>query len=573
MLTKQQRQLITYKKIRIYERIYKLPILKNHRLKNVQNKIKERRKLIKEGVRYHHFGGIIRHKQEISQGEIFKEIQLLIKDYVYLVNFLENYKDSYQVFLLKLTDDLKKLFIQKYIEINSLDEERTKLEIKNQNNQGILDELKLEKQKNIQAVLLLSNASFLMLEKIKLLSEGLKSLTEDTKNQKEIFQQVVKELQIYQEIYEYQRKAYRIRQEIAEIAQTAINFENYLQNYFSPFQSLIDEVVKVDEDFYETVGDIKNLADNILNSQSNLLIPKETEAISETFLDFMVTTYEKKQRLKDAFIKSQLLDWQIGSFDLTDNCVSLDKDIISISNYISKQLTDERKELEITEAMVSIKPISSTEETELISLTNEDAKFTKQFQTNKNISYTQLQDFLAQYKWKEADIETTKLMLQIMGKNYWNEVYKEDINKFSCEALYTIDQLWREYSHGYFGFSVQQSIWNEVGGQVDYETEKRLGDRLGWRKEGNWLDYDQLTFELSPTTPMGHLPVQWLHYDQDTYDLCPFSAEHLSMGAWRVGSWLVWQMHLFFSRTKICKETFSGVNSTFVNNSDNYKQS
>ncbi|MFN6558740.1 MAG: hypothetical protein RMY28_002895 [Nostoc sp. ChiSLP01] len=54
---------------------------------------------------------------------------------------------------------------------------------------------------------------------------------------------------------------------------------------------------------------------------------------------------------------------------------------------------------------------------------------------------------------------------------------------------------------------------------------------------------------------MGHLPVKWLHYDQDIFDLSPnSSAEPLSMGAWRVGSWLVWQMHLFFSRAKMCNE-------------------
>ena len=98
-----------------------------------------------------------------------------------------------------------------------------------------------------------------------------------------------------------------------------------------------------------------------------------------------------------------------------------------------------------------------------------------------------------------------------------------------------INQLWEEYSHGYFGFRVQQSIWSEIGGKVDYETEKILGDRLGWRKEGNWLDYEQLTFKLSPMTPMGHLPAKWLHYDQQTFDLFPkSSAEYLSMGAWRV---------------------------------------
>jgi hypothetical protein len=550
MLTKQQRQLITYKTIKIYEQIYQLPILKNRKFKTVQKKIIARRRLIQEGVHYHHpLWRIIKRKTEISQGKIFEEIQLLTKDYTHIIDFLENYKDSYQFFLLQLTDNLKNLFTQKYIEINILDEERKKLEIKNQRSQKILDELKWEKQENFKSFLLLGNASFLMLEKIKLLSEGLKSLAEDTKNQKEIVQKVAKELQIYYEIYEYQKKAHRVRQEIAEIAQTAINFENYLQDYFSPFQSLIDEVVKVDEDFYATVGDIKNLVDRILKSQSNLFIPKENEAISETFLDFMVVSYEKKERLKDAFIQCQLLDWQV------DNCISLDKSIDSISNYISRQLTEQRNELGIVEAnFASVRPLSFGEETELIKLTNDDATPIKEIETNKNINYTELRELLEEQKWKEADIETTKLMLQIMGKNCWYEVYKEDINNFSCEALYTIDQLWREHSHGYFGFSVQQTIWSEVGGQVDYETDKKLGDRLGWRKEGNWLNYDQLTFELSVTTPLGHLPVKWLHYDQDTFDSSPSSMEHLSMGAWRVGSWLVWQMHLFFSRAKNCNE-------------------
>jgi predicted nucleic acid-binding Zn-ribbon protein len=565
MLTKQQRRLITYKKISIYEKIYKLPIVKNIRLKKIQRKIKERRRLIKEGVRYHHiFGKIIKWKEEISQREIFVEFQLLVREYTLLVDFLENYNNSYQHFLLRLTDDLKQMFVQKYVEIKNLDKERKKLEIKNYNNQKILDKLKWEKQENYKSILLLSNASFLMLEKIKLLSEGLKTLSEDTKTQKQIIQQVIKELEIYQEIYEYQKKAQKLRQEIVEIAKTAINFENYLQDYFSPFQSLIDKVGEVDEDFYATVGDIKNLAENILNSQSNLLVPKNVEAISETFLDFMVTSYEKKERLKDAFIQSTLLDWQIHTFE-ADERVFLDRSIDSISNYISEQFADRR--LRIAKAnFVSITPLFNVAKTSLMRLDKTTSP--QKFQHNK-IDYTQLQDLLAQHKWKEADIETTKLMLQVIGKSYWNEVYQKDINNFSCEALYAIDRLWREYSHDYFGFSIQQNIWSEMGDRVDYEAEKRFGDRLGWRKDGNWLDYDRLTFELSATTPIGHLPVQWLHYDQDMFDLSPSSAEHLSMGAWRVGSWLVWQMHLFFSRVKICNETFLCGDRTSVNNREN----
>jgi hypothetical protein len=60
----------------------------------------------------------------------------------------------------------------------------------------------------------------------------------------------VKELEVYYEIYEHQKISTKIHQEISKLAQYAINFESYLQKSFSPFLSLIDEVVRVDETFY-----------------------------------------------------------------------------------------------------------------------------------------------------------------------------------------------------------------------------------------------------------------------------------------------------------------------------------
>ncbi|MFN6515787.1 MAG: GUN4 domain-containing protein [Nostoc sp. CreGUA01] len=557
MLTKKQRQLINYKSITIYEISYQLPVINNSKLKKVQKKIKACQVLIQQGTKYHSYlWGIIKRKQEISQEEIFAKTKLLIKDYTQLIDFLEKYKDNYQDFLLKFTDNWKHLFTQKYLEIKNINAERNKLEIKNHNNPQLIEKLKWEKQENLKSILLLSNTNFLMLEKIKLLTQGIKSLGEDTKNQKQTVQQIAQELGVYQEIYEYQIKAIKIRQEIAKIAEIVTNFEDYLQDYFSPFQSLIDEVVKLDASFYAIVGEIKNLATSSLNFQSSLFTIQDTDAISENILNFLVASYEKGDRLKDALVESKLLNEQISNFELNNDGIALEQTIYLISNYISTQLVDQRKVLGILETdVVSTNSTLSIEKTKLLEPTNNHSNSVKEFKNSKNIDYSQLQTLLAQFKWKEADIETAKLMLQVMGKNYWNEVYKEDILNFSCQAFYTIDGLWQQYSHGYFGFSVQQSIWNEIGAQVDYETEKRLGDRLGWRKEGNWLDYNQLTFKLSPTTPMGHLPVKWLHYDQDIFDLPPnSSAEPLSMGAWRVGSWLVWQMHLFFSRVQICNE-------------------
>ncbi|MDZ8224125.1 GUN4 domain-containing protein [Nostoc sp. ChiVER01] len=560
MLTIKQKQLVTYEFITIYETHYRFPTLKNPKLKKVQRKIRTCQSLIKEGTKYYsYFWGIIKWKKQISQGEILAEVKLLISDYTQLLDFLENYKNNYQTFLLNFIDNWRKLFNQKYDEIRKVNEERSKLEIKNNNNSQIIDKLKWEEEENLKSILLLSNTNFLILEKVKLLSRGIKNLAEDTKNQKQAIQKILKDIEVYQEIYEYQVQATKIRQEIAKIAETAINLEKSLQDYFTPFQSLIDDVVKVDADFYAIVGEIQNLASSTLNSQVNLLTIQDTSTMSHDILNLLVASYDKKDRLQDAFFQSQLLDLQFHNFDLDKDEITLNQAIYLISNYMSTQLVDQKKVLGIEETdIVSPSPQLFIDKIELAEQTNNDVdiELPTEFKNNWNIDYRKLQNLLMQYKWQEADIETAKLMLQVMGKNDWNEVYKQDIINFSCEAFHKIDQLWQQYSHGYFGFSIQQSIWNEIGGQIDYETEKKLGDRLGWRKEGNWLNYDQLTFKLSPTTPMGHLPVTWLHYDQNILDIPSYSStDPLSMAAWRVGSWLVWQMHLFFTRAKTCHET------------------
>jgi serine/threonine protein kinase len=120
------------------------------------------------------------------------------------------------------------------------------------------------------------------------------------------------------------------------------------------------------------------------------------------------------------------------------------------------------------------------------------------------MDYMHLRKLLAAKQWKEADQETERVMLKVAnrGKEGWLD--RESIEKFPCEDLRTIDQLWVKASNGHFGFSVQKRIWQEVGGKIDYETEKRLGDRVGWRVDGQWENYGNLKFSLN--SPQGHLP-------------------------------------------------------------------
>ncbi|MGK7903669.1 MAG: GUN4 domain-containing protein [Hormoscilla sp.] len=118
--------------------------------------------------------------------------------------------------------------------------------------------------------------------------------------------------------------------------------------------------------------------------------------------------------------------------------------------------------------------------------------------------YHKLRDLLAAGEWKKADQETARVMLQVAGREKEDWLRYEDIEQFPCEDLGVIDKLWVKYSNGRFGFSVQKRIWQEEGGKVDWETECRLADRVGWRVKGNWLYYDYLTFGLG--APTGHLP-------------------------------------------------------------------
>jgi hypothetical protein len=113
-------------------------------------------------------------------------------------------------------------------------------------------------------------------------------------------------------------------------------------------------------------------------------------------------------------------------------------------------------------------------------------------------------------QWKEADKETDRLMLQIVGKEADQWLNEEDIQNFPCEDLRAIDKLWVDYSKGKFGFSVQKKVWMACGGvagEYDYEVYKKFADQVGWRRSGNWLGYDELTFSWKGSKH-AHLPSQ-----------------------------------------------------------------
>ena len=97
---------------------------------------------------------------------------------------------------------------------------------------------------------------------------------------------------------------------------------------------------------------------------------------------------------------------------------------------------------------------------------------------------------------------------QCNGELFLPRLEIEDIENFPCEDLRTLNELWVKYSNGHFGFSVQKEIWIECGGKPgvydDLESYVRFADRVGWRKDGDWLYYKDLNFTIA--SDRGHLP-------------------------------------------------------------------
>ncbi|WP_192881625.1 GUN4 domain-containing protein [Nostoc sp. CENA543] len=128
--------------------------------------------------------------------------------------------------------------------------------------------------------------------------------------------------------------------------------------------------------------------------------------------------------------------------------------------------------------------------------------------SDKGIDYSRLRDLLAAENWQEADYETYIVMLQVVGREKGDEIRAEELSKFPCTDLHTIDRLWAKYSNGHFGFSVQKEIYLSVGGKPDgnyyKEAWEKFGDRVGCRVKGYWISARDLTFDIS--SPKGHLP-------------------------------------------------------------------
>lgn len=123
---------------------------------------------------------------------------------------------------------------------------------------------------------------------------------------------------------------------------------------------------------------------------------------------------------------------------------------------------------------------------------------------DSELDFTQLQNYLETKNWQQANQETEKLLLQGAAQERRDWFERDDLERLSCENLYIIDMLWREYSAEHFGFSVQHEIWQSLMPK----NYRKFGNQVGWNLKGRWILFKHLNFSVS--APRGHLPaISW----------------------------------------------------------------
>lgn len=133
-------------------------------------------------------------------------------------------------------------------------------------------------------------------------------------------------------------------------------------------------------------------------------------------------------------------------------------------------------------------------------------------ESEAGISYQKLQELLAAGEWELADEETRRLIIVLAGENAVKRkyVFFSEVKFMPGADLSTIDRLWRVYSNGKFGYSVQRKIMKRMEGDCTAFFKK-----VGWMKplgsESPQFTYRafpaEFMWELSPATPEGHLPL------------------------------------------------------------------
>jgi len=309
-----------------------------------------------------------------------------------------------------------------------------------------------------------------------------------------------------------------------------------MRQYLGPFQQLIDQTAVTDRGMGRTVSEISQLAEEVLGATANL-------ASLEELLKFEVVSAEIQDHLGLALERAAMeRNWAGGGLGMISDqeldATSVEAAISQIQGYLQTELDRlqasylaeelERQQQAALEAERQRQEQAERRRREAEAKRKAEEERQRQeaerwnvdavpLKSEKGVDYTRLRDLLKSGQWKEADLETGKLMERALGTSDWSKIYNEKLLlKFPCADLKTIDQLWVRASQGRYGFSVQKEIYVKCGAKLDgnYPGDTiwyKFCEEVGWRVNNSWVSYSDLGW--GGTGVPGNLPL-WRSYGE-----------------------------------------------------------
>tara|TARA_Y100001970_G_scaffold288149_1_gene414631 strand:- start:8697 stop:9416 length:720 start_codon:yes stop_codon:yes gene_type:complete len=123
--------------------------------------------------------------------------------------------------------------------------------------------------------------------------------------------------------------------------------------------------------------------------------------------------------------------------------------------------------------------------------------------SDQGINYDEMQLKLLEQDFEEADRLTSAYLRRLAGKiaEKRGYVFYSEVKNISGIDLITIDRLWKIYSQGKFGFSIQAKLLKTVDKRYDL-----LWPKIGWKNNGIWTRYPS-SFNWTLNAPDGHMPL------------------------------------------------------------------
>lgn len=127
-----------------------------------------------------------------------------------------------------------------------------------------------------------------------------------------------------------------------------------------------------------------------------------------------------------------------------------------------------------------------------------------EMKSDVGMDYTPLKNWLEKGEFQKADDETRALLIKLAGEEAVQRkwVYFSDVKLIPIADMKTLDDLWRAYSGGKFGYSVQKSIWRQSDQMWNPFLEK-----IKWRKSSGAYPTWPGEFVYNTSAVKGHLPL------------------------------------------------------------------